>query len=89
MLIRKTNTHSVEERYDSETLQEGTLERLQELQTYMTTFKHLKSTYESTNEKAREDTPQNPATRPSWIQEQIFNNRFTRRKPTEGEMQRI
>ena len=48
----------------------------------MSTIKHL----ESTHETAREDTP---ATRATWIQEQIFNNRHPRRKATEGEMQVI
>ena len=82
MLIRKTDTHSIEEHYDSDNLQERRYERPQELQTDMSTIKHL---YGSTNEKARDDTRRKPATRASWIQKQILNDTpHPRPKPTEG-----
>ena len=55
----------------------------------MSTIEHLSRTDESTNEKAREDTQQNPATKERWNQKQISNGRpDPRRKPTE-EVQRI
>ena len=55
----------------------------QVLQTDMSTIKHL-----STNEKAREDTRRKPATRTSWIQKRILNDRpHPRRKQTEGDVQ--
>ena len=41
MLIRKTNTHSVEERKYDDNLQERKKERPQELHTDMSTIKHL------------------------------------------------
>ena len=56
----------------------------------MITIKLLESNHKSTNEKAREDTRRKPATKASWSQKQILNNRtHPRRKPTEREVQRI
>ena len=56
----------------------------------MSTIKHLKSTHESTNEKAKEDTRRKPATRANCIQKRILNDiPHLRRKPTEGEVQRV
>ena len=38
----------------------------------------------------RRDTRRKPATRANWIQKQIFNDKpHTRRKATEGEVQRM
>ena len=45
---------------------------------------------ESTNEKARKDTRRKLPTRASWIPKRILNDKpYPRRKPTEGEVQRI
>ena len=56
----------------------------------MSAIKHLKNTRESTNKKTREDTRRKPATRASWNQKRILNDRsHPRRKPIEGEMQKI
>ncbi len=51
----------------------------------MSTVKNLYSTLQSTNENAGEDTRRQPATRASWIQKRILNDRpHPRRKSTEG-----
>ena len=54
---------------------------------YYQTSKHA---HENTNENARDDTRRKPATRSSWTQEQILNDRPNPcRKSTEGQVQRI
>ena len=56
----------------------------------MSTIKHLQRSHASINEKATEDTQRKPDTRASWIQIRVLNEKsHPRRKPAEGEMQRI
>ena len=47
----------------------------------MSTIKHILSTHEITNEKARENTRRKP--------DQLNDRPLLRRKPTEGQVQRI
>ena len=53
-------------------------------------YQTSKNAHENTNEKARDDTRRKSATRSSWTQEQILNDRPNPcRKSTEEQVQRI
>ena len=52
----------------------------------MSTIKYIKTTHESTDKKAKENTRRKPTTRASWILKRVLNDRpQPRRKSTEGE----